>query len=402
MDASTSSHRRLRVLFYTNLFPTPVDPSFAIFNAQLARELAGQCDLTIVCPLPWFPRLRWLKRFRRWYAMASVPDEYEIVGLKVLSPKYPMLPRVSGAVQGWLMYFFTFRVVRRLHEVQHFDLINGLWLYPDAVAADRIASRLGIPQVPAALGCDVNRMLGEDDKRHQILRMLARSPAIIAVSAELGGRMVQEGIEPKRIHTVPNGVNASLFFPRDRVAMRGALGLDRDCPVILFVGRLAEEKGVMTLVAAAVLLKNAGRVFRLHVVGHGELYESIAAAIAAGGIADVVRLEGPRDHAAIGEWMGACNVFCLPSIREGCPNVVLEAIASGRPVVASAVGGIPSMVPESAGRLVPAGDAAALAAALEMALACDWDAGAIAATVRGSSWGGAAERYVSAYRAALD
>ena len=109
----------------------------------------------------------------------------------------------------------------------------------------------------------------------------------------------------------------------------------------MYVGRLSEEKSVETLVRAAALLARRHADLSVHLIGDGPLgpgLQVLSASLGAGGI---VHFEGAKSHAEVAQWLSACDVFCLPSIREGCPNVVNEALASGRPVVASRVGGIP-------------------------------------------------------------
>jgi teichuronic acid biosynthesis glycosyltransferase TuaC len=391
---------RLRVLVFTNLFPIPEDPTRGIFTWQLAQEIRELCDVTVVCPLPWFPRWRFLRRFKQWYGFARVPGKYEFRGMQVHSPKYPMLPKVSEPLLGVLMFLGTFATVWRLHRRKRFDVINPMWLYPDAVAAGWIGKLLGIPLVPTALGCDVNLFLGERVKRGQILAMLSRAPAITAVSEALRERMVAEGIPPDRISTTPNGVDADLFFVRDRLKSRQELGLPADGSLIVYVGRLSEEKGLPTLIEAAGRLCRKGREFRLCLVGEGPLMATLQARIAELGVKESIRFVGREDHHRIAVWLGACNVLCLPSLREGCPNVVLESLSSGRPVVASRVGAIPDLVSAGTGILVDAQDAEQLATALDKALDRGWNEARIAASTSAYSWRGAAMRYRKAYQAA--
>jgi glycosyltransferase involved in cell wall biosynthesis len=106
---------------------------------------------------------------------------------------------------------------------------------------------------------------------------------------------------------------------------------------------------------------------------------------AAAGIADRFLFPGRLSSAQIVEWLAASDLFCLPSYSEGCPNVIVEAIACGRPVVATDVGGIPELVDESCGVLVPARDSGKLREGLERALATTWDPLRIAAHL-GRSW----------------
>lgn len=391
---------RLRVLVFTNLFPNPEDPTRGIFTWQLAREIRELCDLTVVCPLPWFPRWPVLRRFKQWYPFALVPNEYEFRGIRVHSPKYLMLPKVSEPLLGMLMFLGAFATVWRLHRRKRFDVINPMWLYPDAVAAGWIGKLLGVPLVPTALGCDVNQFLDERAKRGQILAMLSRAPAVTAVSEALRERMVAEGIPPDRVSTTPNGVDADLFFVRDRLRSRQELGLPAGGSLVVYVGRLSEEKGLPTLIEAAALLRRKGREFLLCLVGDGPLLATLKARAGALDLNGRIRFVGREDHRRIGVWLGACDVFCLPSLREGCPNVVLESLSSGRPVVASRVGAIPDLVSADTGILVDTQDAEQLAVALDEALARGWNGAQIAASMSAYSWRSAALRYREAYQAA--
>ena len=393
--------KRLRVLLFTNLYPHPADLTRGIFTEQLAHELMQICDVTVICPLPWFPRWNFLRRFPRWYEFAQVPKEYRIHAVPVHSPKYPILPRVSEPLLGVLMFLGTFLTVWKLHRHTRFDVVNSMWLYPDSVAAGWIAKALGIPMVPTALGCDVNRMLKESGKRGQILSMLKRSPTITAVSDALREGMISHGIPAQHISTIPNGVDGALFFIRDKQKLRTELGLPSDRKIVVYVGRLSEEKGLLTLVEAAARLRNQHRDFLVCLVGDGPLMSDLRARVESLGLLENVRFVGQQDHNAVASWLGACDVFCLPSLREGCPNVVIEALASGRPVVASRVGGIPDMVGPETGILVEAKDVDGFVNALCDAFRRDWSEDVIAESMRGATWLTAAQSYHLAYRRAI-
>lgn len=400
MDGSNQPPR-IRVLMFTNLFPNPQDTTHGIFSLQLARELAKICDLTVVCPLPWFPRWSILRHFPKWYAFAKIPRQYQIYGMQVYSPKYMMLPKLSGAIQGAMVFFGTFSTVWRMHRAKHFDVINSLWLYPDGVASAWISKLLKVPMLPSARGCDVNRMLNEADKRGQILAMLRRAPTIFSVSDALRDSMVAHGIPASRITIIPNGVNTDLFFIRGRAAARAELGLPIDRQIIVYVGRLSEEKGLPTLIGAAARLRDRGRDFLLCLIGDGPLFLRLKALIDELDLGESVLLAGRQEHCVVATWFGACDVFCLPSLREGCPNVVMEALSSGRPVVGSRVGGIPEMVTADTGILVEPEDVPGLANALDEALTRKWDESRVAASMQGNTWRAAAKKYHDTYLRAI-
>jgi teichuronic acid biosynthesis glycosyltransferase TuaC len=156
----------------------------------------------------------------------------------------------------------------------------------------------------------------------------------------------------------------------------------------------------MTLVTAWAELKQVRGDARLYVIGEGS--ERAAAEQRAGrlGLASDILFLGSRTHGEIAEWLGSAHLLCLPSLREGCPNVVLEALSSGRPVVASAVGGVPTLVDATSGALVRPADPSGLARAIDDVLGREWDAAALRAKVATRSWGEAASAYLDVYRAA--
>jgi glycosyltransferase involved in cell wall biosynthesis len=136
----------------------------------------------------------------------------------------------------------------------------------------------------------------------------------------------------------------------------------------------------------------------LHVVGDGECraeYEQMARQL---GVARAVHFAGAAAHDQVPLWISAADVLCLPSLREGCPNIVIEALACGRPVVGSAVGGVPALLSEDTGILVAAEDSAGFAAALEQALSRSWNPEDIRRSVAARTWTQVAGRYLDVFR----
>src|SRR6185437_7900373 len=160
-----------------------------------------------------------------------------------------------------------------------------------------------------------------------------------------------------------------------------------------YVGNLAAEKGADVLVEAMGALARRGRAADLAIIGAGALEPALRARVAALGIEGRVRFLGRRVHDEVPQWISAFDVLCLPSRREGCPNVVLEALASGRPVVASEVGGVPELLRGDNRILVPPDRPDALADALARALARTWSPDALRATVPSLSWDAVAQIY---------
>ncbi len=171
---------------------------------------------------------------------------------------------------------------------------------------------------------------------------------------------------------------ASAVAAEDRpkiVVVRCGIDLDRfprraprpcgDPPVVLIVGRLVESKGSGTLLDAVAELRRRGRRIDVEVIGDGEFRAELDRRITAADLGGQVRILGQLATEQVAARLAAADVFCLPSSTEGIPVSIMEAMAIGVPVVATPVGGIPELVGESTGVLVPVGDAACLADAIE-------------------------------------
>ena len=174
-------------------------------------------------------------------------------------------------------------------------------------------------------------------------RLWARVSRLLAVSSELADRMSRAtGISPERIHVIPNGVDIPAEFSRDEA--RTELGIEPDAFVALAVGRLVPVKNYRLLLTAARALAGTSRRWRFLVAGDGPLREDLEREIARLGLQECVTLLGLRQD--VPSLMCAADAFVLTSSSEGMSNTILEAMASGRPVVATRVGGNPELVQE--------------------------------------------------------
>jgi glycosyltransferase involved in cell wall biosynthesis len=179
----------------------------------------------------------------------------------------------------------------------------------------------------------------------------------------------QEGVDPARIRVIPNGVDPNRFAgSADRPTVRRRLGLPEDGPLLLTVSNLIHYKGHGTLLEAVPLITRTHPTARFVLAGDGPMRAEIERRIATAGVADRVRLLGERID--IPDLLRAADLLVHPSDEEGFPNAILEAMAAGRPVVATRVGGTPELVLDGVtGTLVPPRSPAALAAAVSHLLA---------------------------------
>jgi glycosyltransferase involved in cell wall biosynthesis len=233
------------------------------------------------------------------------------------------------------------------------------------------ARAMGKACVVKVHGSDVNVVLARAAPRAIAAQLLPRADAVVAVSRPLADEVVRVGVARERVRVVPNGVDPAIFHPRERSEARRMLRVDPEARVILYVGRLEPRKGTGELAAAFDRVRARVPEAMLVLVGDGVSSDDVRAQAARWG--DRARVLGARPHEEVARWMAACDVLVLPSWAEGTPNVVLEALACGRPVVATAVGGIPDVLDPRAGLLVPPREARALADALVTALYASWD-----------------------------
>ena len=370
----------LRVLIVTNLFADPFNASRATFNQQQFARLAKQLDVTVMVPVSWLEIVRQPLAYRRlkreaqqrWPFADYVPFWY--------------VPRVGRRLHA--AFLFLSLMLQRLPTflLGRWDCLFGSWGYPDAVAVAAIAKLTGKPMIAKVHGSDVNVFTQEPARRRQICWALGRSVHVVAVSQALATRLEELGVDAGRISVLYNGVDPSRFYPVPQGQARRELGYAEEDRIILFVGNVQPSKGCMELVQAFAKLRARVPRLKLVFVGAGPQQKALAGECAARGMAEDVTFAGRLAHEQIVRWFGAADLFCLPSHAEGVPNVVLEAMACGTPVVATRVGGIPEVLPEYAGTMVPAKDVDALDDALFTALHTKWDRPRIAGHARSFDW----------------
>jgi glycosyltransferase involved in cell wall biosynthesis len=281
--------------------------------------------------------------------------------VRVRAGVYALLPLAAFALR---------RAVALRLRAQRYDVLHVHWLVPNAALVFDLARAHGVPLVISLHGSDV--FLAERSRPARWLAgaALRASGAVSACSGDLRARALALGASSRRTRTVPYGVDASAFAPRDAAGFRARFGIPKEAFFILGVGRLVEKKGFRVLIEAAAALPGA----HVLIAGDGSLHEELRRQAAA--VRAPLTLAGALPRGMIADAFAAADVVVVPSVVDkagnvdGLPNTLLEALASGCAVVASAVAGIPDVVSDGRnGVLVKAGDAAALAAALRRLLA---------------------------------
>ncbi len=258
------------------------------------------------------------------------------------------------------------RLARELRRLRPTVVHSRNWGALDAVLAARLA------RVPVVIhgehGREASDLLGLDPRRNRLRRLAARLvDRFVTVSFDLRRWLIETvRIPAARVVTIHNGVDTERFGDEGREAGRAALGLAPDRLVVGAVGRLDPVKDHAGLLAAFALVAEASAM--LVIVGEGPCRSPLETRVRALGLGERVRLLGERGDVAL--LLRGLDVFVLPSLGEGISNTLLEAMATGLPVVATRVGGNPELVEDGVnGRLVPPADPGALAGALAEYLA---------------------------------
>ena len=262
----------------------------------------------------------------------------------------------------WPGMFFTWRrLKRRRPALLH---LHHVWPASDRYLPS-LAEAAGVPHLVLT-----EHIVGQPHSAGQKLlkrRELARADAVTAVAGAVADSLVADyGVPRERIRVVPNGADPPAEGEEGEAArrMRQNLGASAIRPLWVCAARLEEQKGHAVLIEALAEVKRRGLDFVVALAGEGSLRAALERSVAERGLADHVRFLGMVEE--IGPLLSAADAVVMPSRWEGLPLTLLEALARGRPVVASAVGGIPEVIEDRvSGRLVPAGDVAALTEALE-------------------------------------
>ncbi|WP_163133283.1 glycosyltransferase [Agarivorans sp. Alg241-V36] len=353
------------MVIVTNLYPLPWEPNRAKFNHQQFELLKDEYQLSLLIPVAfpeWFKHRKQIKQ----------------------SPERRYVP-----------YFYTPKVGRRFYSVMMYLsllLHSGLWLkrkqakvllaswaFPEAVATSWLAKLFKARFFFKVHGSDINQLAKDPARAKQIKQASQNALGILSVSQALANEMQLLGIEPSKVSVIYNGVDHQKF------------GGESNKPIaqdyILYVGNLKPDKGVVELYQGFASIAAEHPQLKLVYAGTGVKRAAIEQQAKADGLAERVTFLGSVAHAELPAWIGNAKLLALPSYAEGVPNVVLEAMAAGTPVLATEVGGIPEVMDTNCcGVIIPPQSSSAVAEGLELILEKQWDKQAIKQHASKFSW----------------
>jgi glycosyltransferase involved in cell wall biosynthesis len=340
-----------KLLIITNLYPLPWEPNRATFNRQQFEAIADNYELTFLIPVAF---IEWFKNRK------SI---------------------VQTESKRYFPYFFTPKIGRRFYALFMFismmihsgfwikknkpQKILASWAFPDAVAAHWLSRLFSCKFFFKVHGSDIDIQCLNKARAKQVVAMSNYATGILSVSQALANKMVALGIDKNKIKVIYNGVNHEKFSrPYNRPI---------ENEYVLFIGNLKVDKGVIELLDGFANASTLQPSIQLVFVGGGPMMATLKEKAIQHNISDRVIFLGNINHDLVPQWLQHCKVLSLPSYHEGVPNVLLEAMACGIPVIATNVGGIPEVINETiCGKIIPAKDTDALTVALQNVFEQTW------------------------------
>lgn len=304
---------------------------------------------------------------KRWYLIGYAKSLDSDVSLR--KTVYLLLPFYTIAA-FWELY--------RLQRRVPIDVIHAHWVVPSGAIAALVAKCTHTPLVISLHGSDVFMLERNIIANWAARWAFAQAAQVTACSSDLLQRAKRHGLSPRKVQFIPYGVAHNRFHmdPDSSLALRRQLGIAADAPVVLALGRLVYKKGFEYLVRAIPYLTKQFSNLRVIIAGDGPLYDDLLRLGQELGVQNQLLLIRGVPWTDTPRYLNMCDVFVVPSVHDhegnvdGLPNVLLEAMSCGKPVIATRVAGIPEVIEDQQnGLLVEERDPHQLALAITKLLA---------------------------------
>ena len=394
-----------KILLLTSSYPSNTGTDTRSFMSDLAYVLSCHYRVSVLCPhqagLPYREERNGLTIIRFPYWFPSSGEQLNKAGGLLSSIAESPLVSIQIIPFCICQFFMTWRIMRR----EHIDIIHSHWLIPQGLVAGILHFFTGVPHISSVHGTDIH-LISSHRIMHPVLRFIAHSSQCITANSSHTAKLLSAIVKAEecKIQVLPMGIHASEY---DRPNSKN-LTWDRNKKVILFVGRLIRWKGVQTLIISMKEVKRVWPESRLVIIGEGPMREELEEVAAGNQVSSSVIFLGRQEKEVLLSYYKNSDVFVLPSIvyqdqTEGLGVVLLEAMASGIPVIGSNTGGIPDIITDGVnGTLVPPGNPDALAEAIinifsDRELADNFRKAGIKTVQERFSWDGIVKQFIKIY-----
>jgi teichuronic acid biosynthesis glycosyltransferase TuaC len=369
----------MRVLSFSYCFPNHVNTTWGVFVYQRLAALAEREELQVCSPAPWFPVLS----ARRG---DPGPEKDEWKELTVHRPRFFYIPGVLKSHDARFYAKGLSRWLREFCQVWRPDVLDAHFIWPDGVGVALLAKELKLPYIITLRG-KLYECLPIPSQSEQCAAALQCASAVISVSGRLAEEARKLGVSEDRLVIIPNGIDREYFHSRDKCTCRKELGLPVEGRLLVTVAHLGHRKGHHEVIRALAGLPDDVRLVIVGGPAQGGTLETIRAVAKDVGVEDRLILPGHQLYEKVQLYFSAADLSVLASYREGCPNVVLESLACGTPVVATDVGAVRDILPDPhVGRIVPPQKVDLLREALADVLDNQWNSAEVIKASGVKSW----------------
>lgn len=382
----------MRILTFTSLYPNVMEPRLGIFakNRMVHFDLIKDTSRAVIAPVQYVPLLG-LSHNSKFHKYNQIPEEEHQGDIAIYHPRYMTIPGTNLINTANAMAKAGHKILKKLYaKGDSFDLIDGHYLYPDGVAAYKLAKKYNKPLILTALGSDVNFWLEQPQHKDHILEAINYATKITCVSQSLKDCLIQHGVAEDKLVVLLNGIDKLIFNsdvkPKDQNHY------------LLAIGNLIPLKGHEYILRS---LKEFPEE-KLILIGSGELENHLKTLASQLEISHRVTFLSHVPQNELAPYYAGAKYTIMMSSMEGMPNVILESLATGTPVITTNVGGISEVVTENNGILLAERTSEALTDALKSAHLRDWDRQQISQDMNYLDWHETAKKLHGCFSEAID
>ncbi|WP_057833116.1 glycosyltransferase [Colwellia sp. TT2012] len=355
----------MNILLLTTLYPNNIQHRHGIFIENRVKELVNRypdAKVKVVAPVPYFPSWLPIHEYKKYSEVVQHETRSDI---EIVHPKYWVIPKIGMNITPHFLYRTCLKAISAIQATGFsIDVIDSHYFYPDGVVASWIGEKLNLPVMVTARGSDINIIPKNKTAKKRIVKALMDIQASAAVSQALADEMIKLAPAAKAPIVLRNGVDLDFFHPNAEEPVL-PFSIDGDENLILSVGNLIELKGHHLVIEALVSMPKA----KLVIVGDGVMKAKLQQQVQQLGLTARVHFTGNIQQSELPGYYACADLLVLASSREGMPNVLLESLACGTPVVATNVGGSSEVVSQSeAGELIKDRTVVSITAAIVSAL----------------------------------
>ena len=344
----------MKIIWITSLFPT-YNSIVGIYLYRTVKVLSKYYNVNTVCIFPAVPPFLKMiekpfvaiKTYNNWqknFPKRPLPPN-DIDKSSVYYTRYWRLPRVLfNHLEGYFAYLKTKKIIKTL--ITRDTILHSHWIFPSGQLARIIAKKHKIPYVVSLLGSDVHNLKYGTIYWYFAKKVLEDAKIICSVSHQLVEKCIKENIkiDMNKVVYIDNIYDENIFTMKDKYLIRNQIyDMAEKDKIILFAGNLVDIKNVDTLIKAFSEILKINQDCKLFIAGTG-IKENYLKDLVKQLQLNGVKFLGNLFQEDLINYMNAADVFCLPSKNEGTPNVIIESLLCGTPVVASNVGGIPDVI----------------------------------------------------------